>query len=120
MAPAAAIGWWLLAALHVVPAAALVRPALLETLYGVQAGSVAFLLLHHRAALFLVVALVAGWAALRPAVRPLATVAVGTSMVSFLVIWALGGMPAALRPIAVADLLGLPVLIFLGWRAMRG
>ncbi len=118
MSPAA-IGWGVLAALHAPPAVALLRPGLLETLYGVQAGSIAFLLLHHRAALFGVVVLVALHAAARPAARLMATLALGLSMASFVMIWALGGMPAELRVIAVADLLGLPLLAWLGWWAFR-
>lgn len=113
-----AAAWVLLAALHAVPAAALFAPALIGRLYGVPPGSEVFLLLHHRAALFLVV-VVCLWAALRPETRALAAVAVGLSMVSFLALWAAGGMPASLRAIAVADLLGLPVLAFAAAKAFR-
>lgn len=44
--------WAVLALIHVIPALALFKPALLTTLYGAQTGSVTYMLLHHRAALF--------------------------------------------------------------------
>lgn len=111
--------WWLLAAIHAVPAAALFMPSLVTRLYGVEGGSTVFLLLHHRAALFAVVVVVCVWAALRAEVRPLAVAAVGLSMLSFLLLYALAGQPGALRAIAVADLLGLPFLAWAAWAAYR-
>ena len=76
--------WLVLALVHMPPAAALFSPGLIRTLYGVEPGSETFLLLHHRAALFLSVSLVCGWAALRPEVRPLASVVVGVSTIVIL------------------------------------
>ena len=111
------IAWALLLAVHAIPALALFRPALLTRLYGVAAGETSFVLLHHRAALFVVVALVCGWAIADPAVRRLAVAAVGFSMVSFLWLYAGAGRPAALRGIAVADLAGLLPLAVVAWRA---
>lgn len=115
----AAICWGVLGAIHALPALALFRPELIPTLYGVEAGSNAHLLLHHRAALFLVIFIVCAWAIFRPEARPLAAVSVGVSMLSFLVLHWLAGAPAALRGIAAADLLGLPFLAFAAWRAFR-
>lgn len=109
--------WLLLMAIHLPPALALLRPALLARLYGVGSCDAAFPLLHHRAALFAVVAIVAAWAAFDPGVRRLAAVALATSMVSFIVIWWTSGAPASLRRIALADVAGLPLLAFAAWRA---
>lgn len=113
------ICWGALGAIHALPALALFRPELISTLYGVGADSDAHLLLRHRAALFLVVLVSCTWAAFRPEARQLATVSVGISMASFLLLYWLAGAPTALRGIAVADLLGLPFLAFAGWRAFR-
>jgi hypothetical protein len=88
-------------------------------MYGVEAGSDTFTLLHHRAALFLVIVGIAFWAALRPEVRLLATVMVGISMGSFVLIWWQAGSSPALRSIAVADMVGFPILLFAGWQAIR-
>jgi hypothetical protein len=40
-------------------------------------------------------------------------------MVGFLIIYCVQGMPADLRTIAIADLVGLPALAFVGWSAFR-
>ena len=111
--------WAVLAVIHALPALALLRPGLIQTLYGVRPGSDSFLLLQHRAALFLVIVIVCLWAMLRAEVRPLAAAAVGISMVSFLLLYWIGGAPPALRGIAIADLIGLPFLCFAAARAAR-
>ena len=111
--------WLALGLIHAMPAFAVFRPALISRLYGVASGTDGFTLLHHRAALFLAVVVICAWAALRPEVRPLACVAVGISMGSFVLIWWGSGMPPALRTIAVADLIGLPVLLSAAWQAFR-
>jgi hypothetical protein len=113
------LAWFLLALIHALPAIALVRPSLLTTLYGVEPASPAYTLLWHRAALFAVILLICCWAAFRPEVRQLAAVAVAISMVGFLIIYCVQGMPADLRTIAIADLVGLPALAFVGWNAFR-
>lgn len=105
-----ALAFVFLALLHLLPAAAAVRPRLLTSLYGAEPGSTAFALLQHRAALFAAVCLVCVWAAFDPATRPAASALCATSMVTFLVIYAARGRPAALRTIALADLAGLPAL----------
>jgi hypothetical protein len=112
--------WLVLGLIHVMPALAVFRPALISRLYGVDPGADSFTLLHHRAALFLAVVVICAWAAFRPEVRPLASVAVAISMVSFLLIWWGAGMPPVLRTIAVADLIGLPFLLYTAWQAFRG
>lgn len=115
----AVVCWVVLGLIHLLPAIALFRPALIGKLYGVAPGSALFLLLHHRAALFLAVLVVCAWAAWRPEVRPLASVVVAVSMVSFLWLYAAAGQPQALRQIAIADLVGLPFLAVAAWLAFR-
>jgi hypothetical protein len=111
------ISWGVLALIHLTPALALVRPSLITTLYRVKADNPLFLLLHHRAALFAVILLLCLWAMADPASRRVASVAVGLSMLSFLGLYVLGGSPSALRSIAIADLIGLPALGYVAWRA---
>ena len=111
--------WIILAAIHAMPALALFRPATLTTLYGVTADSPLFLLMQHRAALFLAVFAACVWAAFVPEGRRLAVVVVGISMVSFLVLYASAGSPEPLKRIAVVDLAGLPILAGVAWLAFR-
>ncbi|MFM2410563.1 MAG: hypothetical protein RL481_1391, partial [Pseudomonadota bacterium] len=106
-----------LAAIHAFPALALFRPAMIGKLYGVASDNPLFLLLHHRAALFLVIFLLAVWAAFDPGSRRVASVGVGISMVSFLILFYSAGSPPALKTIATADLVGIPFLIFVLWKA---
>lgn len=115
----AVVCWVVLGVIHLLPAIALVRPSLLATLYGVAPGSLASLLLQHRAGLFLVILVTCAWAVLRPEVRPLASVAVAISMVSFLCLYTAGGQPPGLRVVAIADLIGLPFLAAAAWSAFR-
>ena len=111
--------WLILAAIHAMPALALFRPATLTTLYGVTADSPLFLLMQHRAALFLAVFAACVWAAFVPEGRKLAVVVAGISMVSFLVLYASAGSPEPLKRIAVVDLAGLPILAGVAWLAFR-
>ena len=113
------LAWLFLALIHALPAIALVRPSLLTTLYEVEPDAAAYALLWHRAALFAVILLICCWAAFRPEVRHLAAVAVAISMLGFLVIYWVQGMPANLRTIAFADLIGLPALTVVAWNAFR-
>jgi len=111
--------WVALALIHFLPAIALFRPSMLTSLYGVEPTGPSFVLLWHRAALFLAMVIICLWAAMRADVRPLATVAIAISMVAFLLIYVGQGMPPALRTIALADLVGLPFLAVVGWNAFR-
>jgi hypothetical protein len=111
--------WIILALVHALPALAFFRPTSLTTLYRIEPDNPLFLLMQHRAGLFLAVFLAALWAAYDPASRKLATIVVGISMVSFLILWLTKGMPSALRQIAVVDLAALPILIAAGWLAWR-
>ncbi len=114
------IAWLALALLHFLPAIALVRPSMLGQLYGLDPASPAYPLVWHRAALFGIITLIAVWAAFRSEVRPLATVAVGLSMVSFLIIYQISGRPPALRTIALADLAFMPFLAWVVVAQLRG
>jgi len=111
--------WLILAAIHAMPALALFRPATLTSLYGVAADSPLFLLMQHRAALFLAVFAACVWAAFVPEGRKLASLVVGISMVSFLALFAMAGSPEPLKRIALVDLAGLPILAGVAWLAFR-
>lgn len=113
------ICWALIAMIHAMPALAFFRPALISKMYGIEAGTDSFTLMHHRAGLFVVIFVICLWALVRPEVRPLASVAVGISMGSFVLIWLLAGAAPALRGIAVADMIGLLILMYAGFQAFR-
>jgi hypothetical protein len=59
------------------------------------------------------------WAFYRPESRQIAVVMVGISMLSFLALYALNGMPESLRLIAIVDLIGLPFLLIAGVQAFH-
>ena len=113
------IFWLILAAIHAMPALALFRPATLTTLYGIAADNPLFLLMQHRAALFLAVFVACVWAAFVPEGRRLAVLVVGISMLSFLALYWIAGSPAPLKRIELVDLAGLPVLAGVAWLAFR-
>jgi hypothetical protein len=114
---AVVIAWGLLALVHLTPALAFFQPDKLRGLYRVSADNPLFSLMHHRAALFVVIVLLCIWAIVDPAVRRLAAVGVGFSMISFLVIYMRAGQPAALKTIATVDLIGLLPLAVVTWDA---
>lgn len=107
--------WGVLALIHALPAIALVRPSMITSLYGVGADDRTFILLHHRAALFLAIFVICVWAVFDPGSRRLACVAVAISMISFLWLYLMNGSPPALRSIAIADAIGLPALAYVAW-----
>ncbi len=111
------IAWGLLALVHLMPALAFFRPAQLSSLYRVGADNPLFSLMHHRAALFVVIVILCLWAMVDPAVRRLAAVGVGFSMLSFLMIYWRAGQPATLKTIATVDLIGLIPLAVVAWAA---
>ena len=113
------ISWLILAAIHALPALAFFRPVTLTTLYGLAADNPLFLLMHHRAALFVAVFAACVYAAFVPEGRKLASIVVGISMLSFLFLYWNAGQPAALRRIAIVDLAGLPVLAIAAFLAFR-
>lgn len=111
------LAWALLALVHITPALALFAPSLLTRLYGVQSGEPLFLLMHHRAALFLAVFVACVWCAIDPTPRKLGVIIVVISMISFILLYFTNGSPPALKPIAIADLIGLPALAYVAWKA---
>lgn len=111
--------WGILALIHLMPALAFFRPSGLTALYGVDAANPLFLLMHHRAALFLAVFLTCIWAIFDPGARKLAVVIAAVSMISFLYLFWMNDAPQALRTIAIADLIGVPVLIVLAYLNFR-
>jgi hypothetical protein len=111
------VAWGLLALVHITPALALFAPSVLTKLYGVNSGDSLFLLMHHRAALFLAVVVACIWCALDPTPRRLGVVLVAISMLSFVALYFASGSPASLKQIAIADLIGLPALAYVAWRA---
>jgi hypothetical protein len=111
------VAWGLLALVHITPALALFAPSLLTKLYGVKSGDPLFLLMHHRAALFLTVVVACIWCVLDPTPRHLGVVLVAISMLSFLALYFANGSPPALRQIAIADMIGLPALAYVTWKA---
>ncbi len=111
--------WLILAAIHAMPALALFRPQTLTTLYRIEPDNPLFLLMQHRAGLFFAVFVACVWAAFIPEGRKLAVLIVGISMMSFLVLYWLGGSPIQLKRIALVDLAGLPVLAGVAFMAFR-
>lgn len=111
------LAWALLALVHITPALAFFAPWLLTRLYGVQSGEPLFLLMHHRAALFLAVFVACIWCAIDPAPRKMGVIVVTISMLGFLALYFANGSPPALRQIAIADLIGLPALAYVAWKA---
>ncbi len=111
------VAWLILAAVNAMPALAFFQPSLLTKLYRLQPDNPLFLLMHHRAALFMVIFCACIWAAFDPKSRQLAASAVGVSMIGFLVLYWRAGSPKALKKIAQIDLLGLPALAYVGWMA---
>ena len=113
------ICWLLVGLVHLIPALALFRPALITRLYGVAPDSPLLLFMHHRAALFFAVFIACIWAAFDPGGRKLATLLAAISMLSFLFLYVIYGRPAALGTIALVDLIGLVPLAWAGWHAFQ-
>lgn len=111
--------WLVIAAVHALPGLAFFAPALLTTLYGLSPTDPAYLLVQHRAALFMCVVIVCLWATIDPGVRRLAVAVAAVSMVSFLTLFWLSGMPSSLRTIATVDLAALPMLMAAGYLAYK-
>lgn len=104
--------WLLLALIHLSPALAFFAPKLISKLYGLEANNPLFALMHHRAALFVIVFACAIFAALYQQIRPFACFAIGFSMLSFIFIYFKNGRPKPLEKIFKVDLIGfLPLLV---------
>lgn len=114
------LAWLGLALIHLTPALALFQPAMIGRLYGVDASGLLGLLLTHRSALFAAIFVVTVFAAIDPSARRAAALVAGISMIAFLVLYAKAGMPPGpLRPIAIADLIGIPLLLWVTFDAFR-
>ena len=111
------LAWLALAAIHAMPALAFFRPATLTTLYQLDSANPLFLLMQHRAALFVAVFALCIWSAFDPQPRRAAVVLTAISMLSFLALYIINGSPTPLKTIAMVDLLGLPFLAFVAWKA---
>jgi hypothetical protein len=112
--------WLSLAAIHIMPALPLIRPAMIARLYGVDGEGPLALLLTHRAAMFAMVVAATLIAIFDPAARLLAVVVVAISMLSFLLLYTRAGLPAgAMRTIALVDAAGLVPLAFVAVMAFR-
>lgn len=110
--------WFSLALIHMTPALVLFAPGLLERLYGIPSTGDLGLLLTHRGGLFLAVCIASVFAAISPDARKLASLVVGISMISFLIIYLRAGLPEGpMRKIAITDFIGLIPLIFVTWRS---
>lgn len=114
------LAWILLALVHVLPAAVLVRPGLITSLYGIEVSGDLGVLLIHRGGLFLAIVLVCLYAAWEPGARRAVSLVVANSIVSFLAIYAAAGAPSgSLRLIALADLIALLPLGLVAGQAWR-
>jgi hypothetical protein len=112
--------WLLLALVHATPAAVLVRPGLIQSLYAVETTGDLGVLLVHRGALFAAIVVVCIYAAWEPGARRTAVLVVGISIVSFLGVYVIAGAPpGSLRLIAFVDLLALIPLALVTWRAWQ-
>lgn len=114
------ICWAVLVLIHITPASMLFRPSAIGKMYQVDVAGPISELLHHRASLFVIVVIACVWAMVDLEARRLAAVVVATSMLSFLMIYWHAGSPVALKSIALADMIGLPPLAFVLWRAFAG
>lgn len=121
--PEALLSFALVAAgvLHLLPLTGLLSAARLEALYGIPVREPALeILLRHRALMFglLGALLIAG--AFIPVLQAAAIVAALVSMIGFVAIGAaVGEWPAALRKVAIADIVAIMMLAAaLGLRAM--
>ena len=112
MALIVAVSWALLALIHILPAIAFFRPSLISKLYALEADSPLFALMHHRAALFIIVFAIAILAVINIPIRPIACSVLGFSMLSFIYIYHKNGKPMQLEKIYKADIIGLlPLLV---------
>jgi hypothetical protein len=93
-------------------------PTLRKGLYGVSEDASLGVILTHRGALFLAVAVACAYAAFDPEARRLATIVAAISMLGYFAVYASAGLPKGqLRTIALMDLIATPALIFVLWDA---
>lgn len=107
----AAIAWVGLAMIHSLPAVGLVSPSVRQGLYGIEPPGSFAILLAHRAAIFVAIVVASLIAAVHGPSRAAVAIAVSISVVGFLIVYVAGGAPAgALRKVALADCVALPLL----------
>jgi hypothetical protein len=111
------LAWLILLLIHATPALAAFSTRLRARMYGVSETPVLGLVLAHRGVLFLAVATACLVAGLHTPSRPLAALITAISVLGFLALYVLGGLPKALRPIALVDLVGVPPLVFVFYDA---
>jgi len=101
------------ALIHLLPLAGVLGGTRIEALYGVQlADPNLVILMRHRAVLFGLLGLYFALAAFRPSLQPIAFVAGGASVVSFLYLaWSVGGYNAQVQRVFTADVVALVCLI---------
>lgn len=107
-----AVGFVILGALHTPPAVGALSSEALSILYGPAAGDeTVAIVLRHRGAIFVLVALTCYAAAAIRRWRPFAVVLAAWSMLSFLILYLTAGAPSGpLLRIALADGIGVAVL----------
>jgi hypothetical protein len=104
--------WIALAAIHLVPALGLVSSTLRQRIYGIDPGGDLAILLSHRAVIVAAIVTASLAAATFDTVRPATAYIVSASVIGFLFVYALGGMPAGpLRQVALVDCAALPLLV---------
>lgn len=112
--------WFSLAAVHAPPAAVAFAPALAHRLYAVSPDGPAAVLLTHRGAMFLAVVAASLFAAFDPGARRACVAVVAISVVGYLVVYALAGMPdGPLRTVALVDAAALVPLALAAQDAWR-
>lgn len=112
------LSWLALAAIHLLPAFVLFRPAMTEQLYQIAPNGDAGVLIVHRGALFFAVVAVSLLALVDSESRRAASLLVAISMAGFLFVFVRAGMPmGALRTIALVDIVGLIPLALVTFHA---
>jgi hypothetical protein len=103
----------ILGLLHLLPVVGVVGPDKLAAMYGVTLRDPNLvILMRHRAILFGLLGAFVVYAAFVPAVQPLAFVAVGVSMVTFVLIaYSVGSYNEAIKKVALSDVMGSVLLL---------
>ena len=115
------VSWVLLCVIQLIPAVSFFLPKLLTRLYGVDRASPLHLLLQHRAGSFFGVFLACVWCAVFSVKSQcqLVSLMVIWSIMTFLFLYIRSHAPPTLRPIAIANLLGLPFALhvcYVAWK----
>ena len=102
--------------IHLIPVSGVLGAERLSALYAVSIASPDLtILMRHRAVLFGLLGMFMIYAAFKPALQPLAFIAGGISVVSFIVIaWSVGGYNEAIRKVVLADVVAIIALCLAG------